>query len=227
MKKIHRFLLQTPIPTVQEWKITEAPIVHQLVRVLKMVEGEEVVFFNDGQKEFVVKITHVSKNKLTVETKEIRDILVAKHRLTVALSVLKNNAFEYAVQKLTQLGVHTIVPIVSNRTVKKTLKVQRLQKISDEALEQSGGVERTIITDPISLDECLQKYHMKSIAFERGYDVPKEKIREDMVVYIGPEGGWSEDDLALLKSHGALFVGLGNRTLRADTAAIVGAYTLL
>ncbi len=229
MKKLHRFLI-SHIDQSKNWVIADKNIVHQVNNVLKMKIGEKfIVFINNGN-DIVISIKNIDKNNILVETVSINKVKNPSLKLTAIISIVKGNTFEMIVQKLTEIGVESIIPLLSDRTVKQSVKITRLQSISNEALEQSGGTRKVTIYEPMKLEDCLKKFNYPSIVFEIGAkNITNNDLiqKKEMVMYIGPEGGWSDNDLNLFKKNKVKFVGLGTKTLRTDTASIIGAYTLL
>lgn len=225
-KKLHRFLVASPLPDTDTFEITDERIVHQIGRVLKIHAGEEVALFSHGSGDTIAKAVEISKEKIVFEKVGSTEPIVPPRRVIAAIAIPKGDTFELIVQKLTELGVSTIVPLITSRTVKQSVRLDRLQTISDEAVEQCGGSTRIEITQPMSTPECLAKFPFTSVGFEPG-NVREIKLpsHDPVVMYVGPEGGWSEDDMDVLKD--VTWVGLGERILRTETAAIVGAYTIL
>ncbi len=225
-KKIHRFLVADPLPDTNIFTITEERIVHQIGRVLKMHEGEEVALFSNGSGDTIASIVSVSKSNIEFKKTGNTDSIHPSRTLIAAIAIPKGDTFELIVQKLTELGVSTIVPLLTERTVKQSVRLDRLQIISDEAVEQCGGNTRVNITEPMTIKECIAQFPFQNIGFEPG--AAKEitvSSSDTVVMYVGPEGGWSEEDM---KNLGEIaWVGLGDRILRTETAAIVGAYELL
>jgi len=227
-KKIHRFLLSSPVPNGNIVTITDERVVHQVGRVLKMEPGEVLSVFSNGSGDTIGQIQSLDSESIIIEKSNELDPIKSVRTLITAISIPKGDTFELIVQKLTELGVNTIVPIISDRTIKQSVRIDRLQSISDEALEQSGGSTRVTIHERISLKESLIEFQMPSIAFEPGQSTPNTPPPSaTLVMYVGPEGGWSEDDIGLLNQYGVMWQNLGSRILRTETAAIVGAFTLL
>ncbi|MDD2658034.1 MAG: RsmE family RNA methyltransferase, partial [Candidatus Pacebacteria bacterium] len=133
---------------------------------------------------------------------------------------------ELAVQKAVELGVKEIVPIIADRTVKLGLKRDRLEKIIKEASEQSGRGILPVLSDSVAFGDAMRAAEANdlNLFFELGgkslegskLDLGKYK---KIGIFIGPEGGWSEDELKL-KSEKLKVCGLSPFTLRAETAAI-------
>ncbi len=225
-KKIHRFLMDSPIPHGDTFEITDERVVHQVGRVLKMEVGEVLAVFSNGSGDTIGRIDSIDAQSITLEKINETDPIVSKRKIIAGVAIPKGDTFELIIQKLTELGVSTIVPLITSRTVKQSVRIDRLQTISDEALEQSGGSVRVSITEPKTLKECLQEFPFPSIGFEPGAAKEISIAPSDtVVIYVGPEGGWSEEDMKILKD--ASWQGLGERILRTETAAIVGAYELL
>lgn len=224
MKKQHRFLIES-LPISRSFILTEPTLVHHMYHVLKLTPGEQVRFFAENTDDILGTIGAITKKEVHLETTEtIPKILIPK-KVSVCMSITKRDTFELAVQKLTELGVHTIVPLITDRTIKQSLRHDRLQKISDEALEQSGHAQRVTITEALSLTKALTIYSTTPSYYCDTYlpGSPHSKPEGDYVLYIGPEGGWSDEEKKLFLEHAITPYSLGATILRAETAAIVGA----
>ncbi len=226
MKKIHRFLIGN-IPSGTTITLDESRCTHQVLQVLKMTVGEPLIIFTDGGPDILTTITTRTKNTITLEKQHTIDPIATPKTVIAAVAIAKGQTFELVVQKLTELGVTTIVPIITTRTVKQSVRIERLQTISDEALEQSGGNARVTIHEPMTLAQCLKQFPFPSVAFQAGVERKSLPTEGAIVMYVGPEGGWSNNDIDMLDQHEVLWQSLGNHILRTETAAIVGAYTLL
>ncbi len=228
MKKIHRFLVAA-IPASDAFSITEQALVRQIASVLQLRRAESIILFTDGGSDEIVEIESIEKDRIEVRKKETIPATPWPRQLTAAVAIPKGATLELIVQKLTEIGVAKIVPIISARTVKSGVRLSRLQTISDEALEQSGGSARVALCEPMTLKSAVAALPGTAVVFEKGA-APAAAFSsgdQEIIMYIGPEGGWSAEDLALFKERGAQFLSLGARTLRSETAAIIGAYTLL
>lgn len=217
------------LPDTETFTINDTAIVHQIVNVLHIATGERCIFFVSGGDDIVGEIITAQKNALEVKRIEmIPRIPTANNRTIIAaIGIPKGDTFELMVQKLTEIGVHTIVPIISSRTVKQSVRLERLQAISDEALEQCGGSTRVTIHEPMTLQACLDTFKERSIVFHAEATIlGSAKPAETLVYYIGPEGGWSDEDEALFAAHKTEEWSLGPRVLRTETAAIIAAYML-
>lgn len=228
MKKQHRFLLST-IPETSPYVFSDAALVHQLSSVLKLTPGETFRVFTPQNNDVLVEITAITKKEVIAIQKEIIPAITIPRKITACIAIPKRDSIELVVQKLTELGVSTIVPVLSHRTVKQGLRLDRLQKISDEALEQSGHAQRMVITEPITLEQALNTYTNTLSLYCETYLGEQTTYNKEasMVVYIGPEGGWTDEEKKLFAAYTVHPLSLGTTILRAETAAIVAAAYLL
>lgn len=229
-KKIHRFFVANlpPVGVGDTLAIGDERIIHQMHAVLRLQSGETVAVFSDGGDTLVGEITALDKRLLTLSIKAIEPAPTVPRTVIAAVSIVKGDAFERMVQKLTEIGVATIVPLVSGRTIKQQVRIDRLQAISDEALEQCGGTTRVRIIEPMSLAECLKQFPFQSVVLDPlAQATGLEHYDETIVCYVGPEGGWNEQDEHIINDAQCLHVQVTNRVLRTDTAAIIGIYNLL
>lgn len=227
MKKLHRFLVST-LPDGPSYSITDTTLVHQIGSVLRYKPGEQCILFAQHTDDVVVTIQSLSKKEILVNPAQTIPARTSASRYIVAaVSIIKRDLFELVVQKLTELGVREIVPIISHRTIKQSIKPERLEAIAREAIEQSGQSILPIIHPPTKLADALVRFPMQTIVFDPYQPISTDPLQESVIYYIGPEGGWGEKDDALFQSRTVHYRTLGNTILRAETAAIVGAYELL
>ncbi len=227
MKKLHRFFVPD-VPQTDAITLTEPTLVHQLHTVLRYSPGDELIIVAPGGDDIVARVVAVSKKEVVVEKQRTIPALPTPARtLIAAVSIIKRDLFELVVQKLTELGVREIVPILADRTVKLSINMERLKTISREATEQSGQNTLVHIHEPMTLATCLTAFPYQSIVFDPRESTSVVEPTDHVVMYIGPEGGWSPEDITLLHTHSAQFQTLGTTILRTETAAIVGAYSIL
>lgn len=225
MKKIHRFFVEPGAAT--KHRLSDPRVLHQVRNVLKLHAGEDIVLVDQGVENYV-RIENITENEMeyTLLSREEKDTR-ALRSLTVGLSVLKQDRFEYAVQKLSELGVEKIIPLLSDRTIKTGIAKERLVRIATEAVELSGGTLVPLITDPISLSELLHHTgDLSWIVAEKGNE-KAASFPSPCLLLVGPEGGWSEKEVDFFREKKCSWMDLGSRTLRAETAAIVGSFELL
>lgn len=203
---------------------------HYLARVLRLNNGDKFIAIDGTEKWWL--------SKLQDEYGEVIEALEVKTELPVSIALLmalpKGSGFDDIVRVCTELGVEKIVPVISTRTIlnPSSQKLERWRRIAAEAAEQSERSFVPIIYEPISLKAglCLFEAEHKYICEGRG-DYPhllncwRQRVASQnqitVVVAIGPEGGWSQEELEVAVTEGFQGVSLGRRILRAVTAPVV------
>ncbi|WP_062355722.1 16S rRNA (uracil(1498)-N(3))-methyltransferase [Bacillus kwashiorkori] len=213
---------------------------HHITRVMRMTIGDKISVVFSTKEVAICKITKIADDHLLAKVlekfTEDRELPV---NVTIACGLLKGEKFDLVVQKATELGVHKIIPISSERTIvkldneKAKKRQERWRKIAKEAAEQSERLVVPSIDVPKSIttfiSEC-EKYDYKLVAYEEAgrtneknqFFQTLEKVTKDnsLVLVIGPEGGLSELEVEQLQLAGFLPCGLGPRILRAETAPL-------
>jgi 16S rRNA (uracil1498-N3)-methyltransferase len=151
---------------------------------------------------------------------------------TLVLAVFKFDRMEWAIEKCTELGVSRIVPAIARRTgshlaAASAKRVERWQRIARQAAEQSRRSTPPEIAAPVKVAEVLNFPEALRIVLAESEertllrDVVKPPVADGGVVLaVGPEGGWTEDELQLFRQAGWISASLGNTILRAETAAM-------
>ena len=200
-----------------------------LVRVLRARVGEEFDVVADAAIRRG-RIVSISENRVDFELAEEIPAIAAAD-LTLLLSIFKFDRFEWAVEKCTELGVKKIVPVIARRTdahlaSASAKRVERWRRIAVQAAEQSRRTVPPEICDPVKLQEALRvpgKVHIVLSEAEeqvRLRDLFAGSEEADAILAIGPEGGWTEDELELFQREHWISASLGSTILRAETAAI-------
>ncbi len=242
--RLHRFYIQDSLSGKKEIRISHEKLLHQLRDVFRLAAGDEVIFFDGRGIDYGCKVTVLAKREGVFEKLSEEQSFIPETKVTLLMSVIKKENFELVVEKATELGVSTIVPIVTERTLIKNLNTDRLQRIMIEASEQCGRGDIPLLGEITNLELAIADYK-NIIAFDiSGYDLsserihkvlgsPREALGQTIVnspaieILIGPEGGWSEKELALLRDKNITLAKLGDTTLRAETAAIVACSKIL
>ncbi|MBI5420731.1 MAG: 16S rRNA (uracil(1498)-N(3))-methyltransferase [Parcubacteria group bacterium] len=211
-------------------EIRDGDIVHQIVRVLRMHDGQELILCNGDGNDVRVWILGSTKDIVTVEVigrEKNENELV--NSVVLYCSILKRENFEWVAQKATEIGVKEIVPLVTQHTVKLELKEERLKKIIQEAAEQSGRSVLPKLQIPMGFEQAMNEAKLNGVTLffditGKVFDKKLMKGEQKINIFIGPEGGWSEEEVETAKKNKFIFVNLGKLTLRAETAAIVSTY---
>lgn len=212
----------------------------QVSRVLRLHPGETICVFDGGGSEFEATLVEKSDRQWVIELGEERwPQREPRLRLTVGLALLRNERFDMALQKLTEMGVASIIPVAAERCVLSYADARswekrraRMHRIIVEAAEQSERTTLPELHSPQAVDEFLMhSTGMETFALvERQTTAHITSIEPrdgELALLIGPEGGWTDAEIAQIKQS-AHCVSLGRLILRAETAAIAGAgYVLL
>jgi len=202
------------------------------IRVLRKKPGDHIWVSDGDDTMFEVMITKVRKDSVegTILGTTMRHG-EPKVDITLALSLLKNpSRVEVVVEKATELGVRSIIPLHCERTIPRHERHERLEKIALAAMKQCGRSHLPSIyalTDFRALVEHAGEYSLRLLPHEKteqshflGSVLAHHAKAKSVLVAIGPEGGFSEQELESAIARGFVPVSLGPRRLRSDTAAI-------
>lgn len=205
-----------------------------VVQVLRLTPGDWIVLSDGSGKSYEAEITDASPRSVTAKIKSLRSQRKLSD-LTLAIAITKHDKTEAVIQKTVELGIARIIPFHSERTVPKLVsdvtdkKLERWQKISMEAAKQSGLPFFPKVERPLPFDELVRTIpdFVTSILFwegekDRGIADYKDELSQEgkKLVVIGPEGGFSKDEVEKARAAGAVTASLGQQILRVETAAI-------
>ncbi len=198
---------------------------HYLLRVLRLRDGDKFIVMDGMGKWWLAR--------LQGEQGEVLEPLEVKTELPVAITLMmalpKGNGFDEIVRYCTELGVTSIAPILSDRTLlnPSPQKLERWQRIASEAAEQSERAVVPTILQPVAFNTAIKETTAthRYICEARG-DYPHlqqviNKTANEIIIAIGPEGGWTNQELEIAIASGFQPISLGRRILRAVTAPIV------
>jgi len=200
-----------------------------LASVLRCKEGDELVIFNGAGSCFKTKILKVGKKEVITDFLEKFPCnSESPVNITLVQSLLKGEKMDLVVQKTTELGVREIVPVVTERSqLRETRKTARWQKIAQEASRQSGRTVIPVVHEPVSFQDIFTDNDLKGFIFyeEEGVRLSDSVSSfiphpSSLFIVIGPEGGFTKEEVKLAKEKGLVAASLGKRILRAETAAI-------
>ena len=201
---------------------------NHIQNVYRLNIGDELRII-DGEYEYFTKIIEISKKEVAVKILEKKeDSYSLNVNIDVAMGILKNDKMNLAIQKLTEIGVNSIIPLKTERVVVKiNEKKEKWDIVVRETLKQCRGIKFTEITPVKKLAEIeYSKYDKIIFAAGREFKASEpeeiiEKGDKDILYIIGPEGGITQEEVDFLKNSKAIEISLGKRILRAETAAIV------
>ena len=235
---MHRFFVEEPAMGENSITITGGDVNH-IKNVLRMSVGDKICVINgQNNKEYYCEITAVGNDAVDTRICEIRESdQELGNEIVLFQGLPKSDKMELIIQKAVELGVHTIVPVSTDRTVvkldakKEANKRKRWMSISESAAKQSGRLRIPEVTPVVSYREALEmakKMDVRLIPYELAEGM--EKTRELMssiqpgqsvAVFIGPEGGFESSEIEKAMEIGAWPITLGKRILRTETAGLV------
>jgi 16S rRNA (uracil1498-N3)-methyltransferase len=202
-------------------------MLHQWKSVFRYNVGSQVILFDGSGVDYLCMITSIRNLGATVEVIENKEVSMKRNNVYLCMAMIKKDNFELVTQKVTEIGVTHIIPILCEHSEKKKLNFERLNKIVLEASEQSGRGDIPTVHDIQTLEEIFQKGILpqeKIVLHPEGKTLKKyfEGLNQvkSFAVFVGPEGGFSPKEIDLLKSYNVPAVTLGSQILRAETAAI-------
>lgn len=203
---------------------------HHSVRVVRVRQGEEVEVFDPAGRVAKGVVESLERDRAVIRVGEELPSREAKLDLQLAMAIINLDKFELVLQKATELGVKSIVPLVTERIELRREryagKLERWKKIVFEAVKQSGRSIVPAIEEPRAFEEVVQRGGTK-IFFDADTDAsPWPASLGAATLFIGPEGGWSDGELRLARAQECTFARIGPRRLRAETAAITACAVL-
>jgi 16S rRNA (uracil1498-N3)-methyltransferase len=199
---------------------------HYLGTVMRRAPGDPVRLFNGADGEWLGHIIAIRRDHARLEVERLLRPQAEEPDLWLAFAPLKRDATDLIVQKATELGVSAILPVFTERTNAARVNLERLTAIAGEAAEQCERLSVPPIRPPARLCEVLATWpagRTLVAAVERSDAEPIRPMKGPTALLIGPEGGFSQGELDVLRAHPfVLPASLGRRILRSETAAIVG-----
>ena len=236
---MHRFFVE-PDQIVGDLISIEGPDAHHIADVLRLSPGDPIIVCDGEGYEYQGDIIRYTKDEVTVQVLSVRkSVSESPIRIILAQGMPKKpETLELVIQKATELGVARVVPLITERAVVR-LKEERLEKrlsrwnrIALEAAKQSQRAKVPTVDSPLNLTEfletiprdafCLMPWEMeKSTGIKKALDWElNNRFARTVVVLIGPEGGFSEQEIDIACRAGAVPVSMGPRILRTETAGI-------
>lgn len=211
--------------------ISESDYTH-ITKVLRLGVGDRITVFDSESLEYEGVITDISSETIAVQVHDTRRLRTEPElELNLFQAILKGNKMDMVINQTTQLGVSEIFPVISERTqVRSTAKVDRWNKITRESTKQCGRATPPVVSKPVDFQGSFgmkEQSEMKIILYENQDELLRDYMHSltrpvnSINVYIGPEGGFSEKEVALAEENGYIALGLGKRILRAETASVV------
>lgn len=222
---------------------------HYLISVIRCKKGDGVAIIDGKGNAYEAEVSEIAKrhvfinilHETPVDTESAINFILCQ-------GILKGEKMDLVIQKTTELGANGITPLITERcVVKETRKIKRWQKIAEEAAEQCGRAVIPKVYEPVQFAEFFERERFRKtdameywsngemtgfIFWEEGGMPLKESIKKisftslqnsitPIFLFVGPEGGFTSEEIRLAERHGLIRTTLGKRVLRAETAAIV------
>ena len=229
--RLHNFFIEQKIGDQKEITIDDSSLLNQWRHVFRLNTGASVVLLDNSGFEYLAQFTELTYLKAVFAILEKRkNKFLPKKEIFLFQALIKPDKFEWILEKGTELGVSHFRPVITHRAMAKKLNLARARKIITESAEQSGRGTLPALYEPMKLEELLSTYQFPYVAFDPSGKPWTHKDFETtnaLGVLIGPEGGWSEQELKLLRDKSIPVISLGTQILRAETAAIAVTSLLL
>jgi 16S rRNA (uracil1498-N3)-methyltransferase len=247
--RLHRFYLADFSPAIgTEFRIgfetgegheREEQLIHQWRDIFRMSKGDRVIIYNEKIGEWLAEFISLERKKGATLTWIEQDRVASTElgslpqtKTTLYMAIIKNSNFDLVIEKATELGVTSIIPIKTNRTIKSGLNFDRLNKLAIEASEQSGRMDIPVIGEITELKDAITDAKKTNDTVFFGHITDKNieagvKSTTSKAIFIGPEGGWTDEEIEFFIKENVTPLALGQFVLRAETAAIVGVSKLV
>ena len=204
---------------------------YHCIKVLRNKKNKNIHLTDGKGNLYKSKILNISKQKCEIELP--KKIKSEKQKIIshIVIAPTKSyNRIEWAVEKLTEIGINKISFICTNNSERRELKVERLQKKSISAMKQSKSLFKPVIENIISLNKLLEKYKNYENKFvadiKSNKTLNKIKVVGNSIFLIGPEGDFTSEEMKKISINGFSKITLGNKILRTETAAIMAGYLI-
>jgi len=202
-----------------------------IVKVLRLKTGDQITLFDTNTTEYYGKIREIGKKDILIDILQSKKVNTdSPIKITLLQGLPKGDKMDYIIEKATELGVHTIVPVITERSqVGERERKKRWERIALEASKQCGRTKPTCIENTLDFNEAIKRYAEKELAIilhVNCEDMAKNYLKnslqppQDIILFIGPEGGFSEKEVLFGIEMGFISLGLGPRILRTETASI-------
>lgn len=201
---------------------------HYLIKVLRAKINDKIILFNGDNNNYQAKINKINKYVIVEIIQKTKNLLESKLNIILIQAIGKNDKMDLVVQKATELGVKEIIPLISDRVIvnlknKQQKKLDHWQQIAIASCEQSGRSIVPTINKIITFNE-LFKQNIQNIFILNPTSLKslfEYKAVNNCAIIVGPEGGFTDNELKRTIANNYQHLSLGKRILRTETAALV------
>lgn len=227
--RTHRFFVNVPLSAGKTMEIENPDLINQWRNVFRFKVGDRVILFDGSGFDFLCDIANLTKQNATFSILQAeKNTAVPKREVLLYCSLVKKDKFEWILEKGTEIGVSHFIPLLSERSEKKNLNFERATRIIVEAAEQSGHAVLPVLQPVISLKDAIQTLSAPAVVFDVvGAPFLGVSSKKSVAVFVGPEGGWSDNERKFFEEKNIPSYTLGTMTLKTETAALAAAVILL
>lgn len=221
---------------VEETGIVEGKEFHHLVNVLRGKEGQEFILVTKTGKTYEAVIDTIDRKRKIVLAR-LRKLLENKDtseagEVLVAFALFSENRLKFLLEKCTEIGVAGFLPFIATRSKRTSSGIREgWVKVIESAVKQSGRASFPFIESVVDLETVVEKADNLGDVYlldENGVELNSIILKKGkQIIFVGPEGGFTEEEKELILKKARGMIGLGNNVLRTETAAIVGSYEFL
>ncbi len=205
-----------------------------IIKVLRKKDGDILFVTNGLGVLFKTEIILASDSKCTVQIVSFEKTTPAPFRLHLAVAPTKmNDRYEWFLEKATEIGIQEITPIICDRSERKVINPERFDKIILSAMKQSNELYLPKLNPAISFKEFMKQKNNGLQLIAHCEETDKKTLKSvlqsntDVTILIGPEGDFSNKEIALALEQNYIPVSLGNTRLRTETAAVVACHSVV
>ncbi len=210
----------------------DAADAHHMRDVLRLHDGDCVEIIDSASQAFVARLTPSGEQLFVTLVEKYDPPPAPRLRVDVAQAMPKGAKMDFVVEKATELGAGAVIPFSSDRTIAHGVGPERLKRwrrIAKSAAEQCGRRDVPAVTDPADFAAVLGRfcaYDVVLFAWEGAREPLRDQLpalvanAHSVLLVIGPEGGFSRDEVEAAKAGGAATISLGDRIMRTETAAL-------
>ena len=204
-----------------------------IAKVLRKKSGDLIMITNGSGWLFEARLETAGAETCVATITDAQKYIQPMHWLHIAVAPTKNmDRFEWFLEKATEIGINEITPLICERSERKTIKKERLQRIMESAMKQSKRVYLPKLNPLMTLSDFLDVEHPGLRFIAHCHEEEKLELKrrvapdKDITILIGPEGDFTEEEVELAYEKGFYPVSLGEARLRTETAAIVACATV-
>ena len=203
---------------------------HYITNVMRLKSGDKLLLFNGIDGEFLGSVVRIEKKQIIILANQKQKDQVKSSQISLAFCLLKGQRLDLLIQKCTELGLKSFIPIISDHSIVRKINKNRLKKIIIESCEQSDQLNVPSILDSLHLKDFAHSLKDEDKVFfadieSKSNDLKQmlESKNKNYILFIGPEGDFSPKEREFISKNDKFNrFSLGENILRSETAAISG-----